>query len=508
MHPYRKRISIAAAAATPIIVVPLLVLIMAGAKPDGTSSNARNMVLGTVKRGPLQVRVRLVGQLEAARSTTVCSEVKGDTGKIIHIIESGTQVDAGDVLVRLDPTPFEEEMLEWSSKMEAGKANVLALEQAVEWEKNQAEREVGAAQYEFEVSKMELEKTEKGDGPLELAQLQNEMRKAKDDYTQISGYLSDLEELEKEGFSNPAEVAQAAMKIGEAKEEYEIAERKLSAFQKYLLPLKIQMAKAKVERAKSDLEQTKKSVVINIARASAELERGRQELNVAETALEDARRQLSKTVIEAPIPGLAVVRQVYIKGEKRKVQVGDTVWRNQPLLYLPDISEMLVSAEVREVDLHKLRKDLPATIFVDAYPEARFKGAVRSIGVMAEKRTAVKSPEKYFQVTISLGENDERLRPGMTSKVEILSDGAPDALFVPLNALFDKGGRRCCYVAIADGYEYRDVLPGVQNEDFAEIKQGLAVGEKVCLVEPPTDRVRTRSPIDRDARPDRQGGRL
>jgi HlyD family secretion protein len=233
-------------------------------------------------------------------------------------------------------------------------------------------------------------------------------------------------------------------------------------------------------------------MAIRIAKASAEQDRAEQELRIAQTSLEDANQQLSKTVLKAPIPGLAVIREVYIKGEKRKVQVGDTVWQNQPLLYLPDISEMLVNAEVREVDLHKLRKGLPTTVFIDAYPETDFEGVVHSIGVLAEKKTTVRSPEKYFQVTIVIQEHDERLRPGMTAKADILSGRTTDALVVPLNAVFENEGRKCCYVSLGNGYELREVQTGIQNEDFAEIKEGLTAGERICLIEPPADEIRTR----------------
>ena len=181
MDSKRKKGSIFAGAATFVLLVPMVALVMTSTKPGRISSDSGNMILGTVKRGSFDVRVRLVGHLEAARSTTVSSEVKGDSGKIVYIVESGTQVEKGDVLVRLDPTPFEDEAKEWLSHVDACKANVIALQQALEWEKNQAVREESAIEYELEVSKMELEKVEMGDGPLELAQLQNEMRKAKED---------------------------------------------------------------------------------------------------------------------------------------------------------------------------------------------------------------------------------------------------------------------------------------------------------------------------------------
>ena len=483
-----------------VAAIPILMFVIAGTESHKNGSNTGGLIIEEVGRMSFDVSVQLVGHLEAARSTTVCSEVKGDSAKIIYLIENGTRVKSGDVLVRLDPTQFEDEVIECSSAVEASKANVKALQQAFEWEKNQAARELSAAEYELKVSKMELEKVEKGEGPLELAQLETEMRKAEEDYSRKSRYLADLQELENQGFSSPAEVEQAKSKIREAKEAYTIAERKLKAFKDYLLPAKIEMAKAKVGQATSDLEQTRKLTAIRTAKASAELGRAEQEFKMAEASLEIAKQQLLKTTIKAPIPGLAVIRDLYIKGEKRRLQVGDTVWRNQPLLYLPDISEMVVNAEVREVDLHKLEKDLPATVFVDAFPETQFKGVVDSIGVLAETRTAVKSPEKYFHVTVAIEDHDGRLRPGMTAKADILSDKAEDSLVVPLNAIFVKEGHRCCYVVVKNGYELREVSLGIQTEDFAEIREGLTEGEKICLIEPPGSQIRTRRFLEQEDR--------
>lgn len=465
-----------------LVPVTLLGILSAGVYRSGLTGN--EMIFAVARKMSFDVNVQLVGHLEAAYSVTVSSEVKGDSGKIISILESGTRVRKGDVLIRLDPTPFEKDVDQCTENLEVCKANVTVLEQNLAWEQNHAAREVRTGGYEFEVAKMELEKTEKGDGPLELAQLENEMKKAQSDYLEKSGYLGDLEELEKEGFTNPTETEQAKKKIDEAREAFEIAEKKLNAFKEYLLPAKIEMARAKVERAKADLEQTKKSMAITTAKASAELDRAKQELEMAETSLAAAEDQLSKTVIRAPIPGLAIMRETYVKGERRRPQVGDTVWQNQPLVYLPDISEMSVNTKIREVDLHKLTKGLPAVVSVDAYPETRLKGTVQSIGVLAEEEIEVKSSEKYFQVTIAIQEEDTRLRPGMTAGVKIVSNSVTDVLAIPINAIFEKENRKCCYVVRGNRYELREVLLGAQNEDFAEVKEGLAEGERICLVEP------------------------
>jgi len=52
---------------------------------------------------------------------------------------------------------------------------VNAHGQLYEWEKNQAYREIRTAEYDLKVTKLELQKLIKGDGPLELSRLEEEL---------------------------------------------------------------------------------------------------------------------------------------------------------------------------------------------------------------------------------------------------------------------------------------------------------------------------------------------
>jgi multidrug efflux pump subunit AcrA (membrane-fusion protein) len=104
---------------------------------------------------------------------------------------------------------------------------------------------------------------------------------------------------------------------------------------------------------------------------------------------------------------------------------------------------------------------------------------------MAQERHEFQSGEKYFQVVVALDDSDERLRPGMTARVEILSGYVENALTVPILALFEEEGRTVCFVDIRQSYEMREVITGRQNEELVEIKDGLKPGEMVCLIPPP-----------------------
>ena len=53
-----------------------------------------------------------MGVLEAENSLVVFSSIRGDQGKIIDLVSDGKHVEKDEVLIKLDPTPFEQKLFE------------------------------------------------------------------------------------------------------------------------------------------------------------------------------------------------------------------------------------------------------------------------------------------------------------------------------------------------------------------------------------------------------------
>ena len=444
----------------------------------------------TVKPGEFGVEVFAVGEIDSEKSITISSGLRED-GKIVFLIDDGSRVAKGDILVRFDPSPFEQVVDELTAKMNEWNALVAAQQQSLEWEKIQAEREIQTAEYDLEVAELELQKKEKGDGPLELSRLQSIMLEENKKFEDMTGYIKDLEDLEKKGYSNPLEIEQAKEKVKKLKDASDAATRQFEAFKDYILPTQIRTAKAKVEKSKMIIEQTRKAAGFQIGKAIAELDKSKQEFTTYSQFLEEAKAELEKTVIRAPQPGLVVLKEAFRDAEMRKPRVGDTVIQNQPILFLPDISSMMAKVLIREVDLHKVDVGKPSEIRVDAYPDLVMGGKVSFIGILAERRREVSGGEKYFKVNVSIYESDPRLRPGMTARVRITAmEKTAKALTVPVHAVFEEDGRFFCYSAGPRGIERREVAVGAQSEDLVQIVDGIDPGAHICLSRPPQRIVR------------------
>ena len=64
-----------------------------------TLAESSDALTASVEKRDFAVLVKAAGELDALRSTVISSQVKGDRGKIIYIVEDGKKVDANDVLV-------------------------------------------------------------------------------------------------------------------------------------------------------------------------------------------------------------------------------------------------------------------------------------------------------------------------------------------------------------------------------------------------------------------------
>ncbi len=464
-----------------VLVLAVLLLVNKG----GQTNPDADLLLRTVERGNLSVSIHTLGVLDAAKSYLISSEIRGNKGKIISLVRDGSWVEEGAELVRLDPSPFEEEVHRLQGKVESLKAGVEAIRQLVAWEENQAGQKISAREYDLKVAELDLERLLNGDGPLQLAQYQEEMEKARAEQDRYASFSRELKKLEKEGFKNPAEVSRARENAATYRDKYEAAHRRFTSYRDFVLPSLLEAAKAKVRNNKLILEQSRKATVFKVANVQADLAQAQAKMATAESSLALARRELDKAVLKAPFAGIAILYEAFRDGQKRKPRVGDTVLMNQPILYLPDIKKFIVRTQVREVDLYKIKIGQQASVHIDAYPALSFTAEVQFIGALAAEDQPGRGGGKYFQLVLTFNGQDLRLRPGMTARVLIQAASADNVLLLPVQAVFrDDDGQTFCYLSTAFGLRKAAVTIGRDNDLMVEVLSGLDQGDRVSLVPP------------------------
>ena len=172
----------------------------------------------------------------------------------------------------------------------------------------------------------------------------------------------------------------------------------------------------------------------------AGVEAARANVERAEREVDQQDRKLEEGLVHAPRDGVVVYATAGDAANPRKLSVGVTPFEGMELMYLPDPTSMRVDAEISEFDLAKVRVGSPVQLRLDAYPDVVFRGEVASIASLARQKISKVSGQpigvKIFDVGVKVLDQDERLKPGLTTTVEILVSENPGVLFAPVAAVF------------------------------------------------------------------------
>ncbi|MDR2036600.1 MAG: hypothetical protein LBQ60_01610, partial [Bacteroidales bacterium] len=184
-------------------------------------------------------------------------------------------------------------------------------------------------------------------GRLEISTAELEKMKAQQE--------SDLEELRADYEITRISHEISKIKFEQAEYESDIMKRQIG--------LNLEKAEISLERAKEQIDNRIKINVEEIKQKNLSIDQDKARLNEAYSALQ----QLTVTT---RAPGIAIINRNWSSGNK--YQVGDQVWTGQPIISLPDLSQLKATVKINEVDIAKIIKGLDVEIKPDAFSENKF----------------------------------------------------------------------------------------------------------------------------------------
>jgi HlyD family secretion protein len=449
----------------------------------GGTGGPPGVATAVVQEGPFQVTIVEGGTLQALRSVTYASTIQSNQAKIVALAPEGKLVQKHELLILFDAAPFEEEIRRNQALLEQAQAELQKSQQDLKLQGIQNQEDMTAARLKVERSDLELRDIQEGKGRIKEEEAVAAVQNAERELKKAKGALSDLKPLLAEGFITRSELERAEQQVAKAEEELTLAQRRRDAFLGYGRPLELTQARADASQSKETLRQLESAAAYRVEVKRAAVQAAESRIAEAMSKLALAKEQMGRTEVRADVDGIVVYKDVFFGSEQRKPQVGDQVWANQPLLILPDISKMVVETKVRETDIHKVEKNQAVAVKVEAYPDLKLTGQVTLVGTLAQEEKDRRGA-KFFGVTIQIQESEPKLRPGMTARVEIRVQERGRAVFVPLEAIFEKEGRSLAYVARGRRALAREVVLGPSNADLVVVEKGLSPGERVCLRDP------------------------
>ena len=270
--------------------------------------------------------------------------------------------------------------------------------------------------------------------PEEWQKAEYDLKAAKQGYEAQQKIYDSRKVLYEQGALPRKDFDQSAVAVIQAKENYEIAQRHLTA-----------------------LETAGKKDEMKLAKG---------QLTSAQGKYEGAAAQLSYSEIRSPIDGVVTERPLY---------PGETAPAGTPLLIIMDTSSVIARAHIPQAAAATLKVGDAATL--TAPGDMQVKGKVTLVSPALDPNSTT------VEVWVAAPNPDGSLRPGTTATVQMIARTVNDAIIVPAAALLKTpDGASTVMVAGADGKAHQvSVEAGIRQGDRLQITKGLSGGEKVII---------------------------
>jgi hypothetical protein len=328
-----------------------------------------------------------------------------------------------------------------------------------------------------------------GEAKQKIRKFQDDLQVTQKEMGQAEATLDGTKRLFAKQFVTRTDLQRDEIAFENMRLKVKTAETARDLFLKYEFLKTSEETLSKYAEAVREMERARKAAIAKLAQADARLRSSAAQYNVQVRQRADLEQQIERCTIRAQKPGLVIYGRAgddtaFVGGEER-IREGATVRERQTILTIPDMTHMGVRVKIHETYIKKIIIGQQARITVDAFPDLILDGQVTKVGVLPDSQNRWMNPDlKVYLTTVSVNGTSDWLKPGMSTKVEILVAELEDVVYVPLQSVVPENGQYVCYLAGKGVPERRAVEVGQFNNEFIEIKSGLAEDD-VVLLNPP-----------------------
>ncbi|MEM7232515.1 MAG: efflux RND transporter periplasmic adaptor subunit, partial [Planctomycetota bacterium] len=423
------------------LAVGLVVIYLAFFRSGGPS--AEDLVFYTVKRGDLPINVTVRGNLESQTEEKVrcmIDDIEGDGiygTPLLWIVPNGELVKKGDLIVEFDCSNHTERLDRQVLSTEKARASQIQAKVQYENQKTQNETNVAEGRLKVTLAELDLKQFEDEDGgtfQIDLDQVKLSIQEAQAGKLIEKTNLDGVEQLYRLGYRSSGELAQAKLSALKAERQLATAiakKKELTEYQYQKNKLTLEGAVASAKRA---LEQVERDNEAMLEQAKAEMDAADQSLRKEEERLARYKQQIVNGKIYAPVSGMVAYSTLRSRYSREEIRPGAQVRLRQTILTIPNLKRMKVATNVHESVLDQVKKGLKATIKVDPFPDSQFLGSVQSVAVLPDQEWS-SSDTKRYETVVTIDQDVDLLKPGMSAAVKIHVDHLESVLSVPIQAL-------------------------------------------------------------------------
>jgi len=454
----------------------------------GGNQSEEEIPLFAVRKGPLTISVTSGGSIQSRDKVIIQSELEGNN-TVIWVIDEGTNVQAGDLLLEFDANDLLDKRKEQEVVVANAEAAVIFSEEKLSITEGDCEAAMLDRETDKMLAKMAQDKYQKGDYPQTVRQHESDIALAEEDVNRAAETLEWSQKLAEQGFLTRTELQADELALKRKQIALEMAQTKMDVLTNYTVVQENAKLSTSLRRADRALTRTAFQNKASLRQVETELRARRRERDRATNRLAELNFQIEKSKIYAPTNGIVLYASTEQIAHRRwwikPLAVGSTAtWRSE-LIHIPLESGMIVEVMIPEASLNKIFQGMPAKVKIDAFPGEVFDGHLVKIAILPDGQSSQLNPDlKLYKCEIECDFKNTVIRPGMSCDVELIKESFDSALYVPVQCVVRIDGKPRVYVKEGGGFQPRDVEVGLDNNRMIRILNGLKEGETVMLAPP------------------------
>jgi multidrug resistance efflux pump len=357
------------------------------------------------------------------------------------VIESGTQVKAGDELVRLETLEFDDRLNEMSKYYHSTQS--------------------GAERSRADVARAKLAIPEYLEGRYrsQLMTLQKDLAIAESNLRTAKNLLAHSEKMAERGYVSGLELEDNTFAVTQAELNVGVKKTEIDALKNFTKAIELETLNGNLKASK--------------ARHEADKER----VKLLAVQVDFALKDIVNCVVKAERDGLVIYPTGKPWEHVPEIEQGASVYMGQTMLLMPDLTRMQVKIRIHESFIDRMMPGLAAGITL---PDRTLQGEVFSVASVAEPAGEWNGYVVKYETLVALP-SVSGLKPGMSAEVKVILARHENVLTIPVAALVETRQGNFCWIKTAAGAKQRSLKLGDTNDVFTIVEEGLQEGEKVVL---------------------------
>jgi len=197
-----------------------------------------------------------------------------------------------------------------------------------------------------------------------------------------------------------------------------------------------------------------------------DIDKARSAMRLTEAQLRMSQVELEKSKVISPLRGLV---------NKKFVEKGEFVNKGEPMAEIVVLENLKFIVDVSERMVGHIDDKTEVSVSIESLSMDSIPAKVHRVALVGDALTHT------FRVELALNGNHPGIKPGMLGRATFVEQRLEDVLIVPLFAVVSRGGGQFVFVAHSGRAEARKVDLGIVDGDLVQIKNGLAIGDRVVV---------------------------